>query len=80
MKGEIKLNIVNIVSGYRIMLGMRQSDMAKLLSISRQSYWSKENGRTPFSDNEKILFKNEIIKIIPTITIDDIFFKNRVGK
>lgn len=74
------MNIVNIVSGYRRMLGMRQSDMAKLFNISRQSYWSKENGRTPFSDNEKIVFKNELMKIIPNITIDDIFFRNKVGK
>lgn len=70
----------NIISGYRVMLGMKQSDVAKLFGISRQSYWNKEIGRTPFTDNEKQIFKDEVAKIIPDIKIDDIFFNKKVGK
>ena len=73
-------NMKNIIAGYRKMTGMKQSDMAKIFGISRQSYWNKETGRTPFTDKEKTLFKKEVAKIMPSITISDIFFKDEVGK
>lgn len=64
----------NVLKGYRIMLGYTQQQMADLLDISRQSYFMKESGRTPFKDSEKILIKKEISKLFPSITIDEIFF------
>lgn len=70
----------DIISGYRRIAGMKQSDMAKLFNISRQSYWNKENGRTPFTDKEKIIFKNEVEKVIPEISLEKIFFNQKVGK
>ncbi|MBT2731661.1 transcriptional regulator [Carnobacterium sp. ISL-102] len=70
----------DIISGYRRIAGMKQSDMAKLFNISRQSYWNKENGRTPFTDEEKIIFKNEVAKVIPEISLEKIFFNQKVGK
>ena len=70
----------DIISGYRRIAGMKQSDVAKLFGISRQSYWNKETGRTPFTDIEKVVFKNEVVKVIPDITIEDIFFNDKVGK
>lgn len=65
----------NKIVGYRRICGMTQDDVAELFDISRQAYWKKENGRTPFTDNEKVLFKKKIEKIIPEIKIDDIFFE-----
>lgn len=62
------------VAGYRKMLGMTQKEMAQQFNISTQAYWQKEKGKTPFSDNEKILFKNKLKTIFPNITIDEIFF------
>lgn len=55
------------------MLGT-QKDVAKLFGISIQAYSSKERGKTQFKDSEKIIIKNELQKIIPNITIDEIFF------
>lgn len=70
----------DIISGYRRIAGMKQSDMAKQFNISRQSYWNKESGRTPFTDEEKMIFKEEVAKVIPEITLEEIFFNHKVGK
>lgn len=72
--------MANIIKGYRNMVGMKQSEMAEIIGVSRQAYWNKETGRTPFSDKEKELFREEIKKVIPEIKIDDIFFNHKVGK
>lgn len=65
---------------YRNFLGLRQKDMAEILNISKQSYWKKENGKTPFTDEEKALIKSLLIEYFPGITIDDIFFTQKVLK
>ncbi|MGO2099619.1 helix-turn-helix transcriptional regulator [Vagococcus salmoninarum] len=62
------------VLGYRNMLGLKQKDMASLLSISRQAYSEKERGNIPFKDSEKQLIKNMVAKIEPKVTIDKLFF------
>lgn len=64
----------NIIAGYRTMLGKTQKDMADELGISRQAYYMKENGKTPFSDSEKIIIKKLIASVNPNATIDEIFF------
>lgn len=71
---------MNRLVGYRNMLSMTQSDMAKHLGISLQSYWSKENKRVPFTDKEKILIKELFSQIFEDITIDAIFFEEKVLK
>lgn len=71
---------MNLIAGYRKMLGMSQSEMAKTFEISLQAYWSKEMGKTPFSDNEKLKFKRMLLPLFPNITIDDIFFNQKVSK
>lgn len=76
---EVK-KMKNIIVGYRKVTGMKQADMAKLFKISRQSYWNKENGRTPFTDEEKVIFRNEVAKVIPDISLEKIFFNVKVGK
>ncbi|GAA2836427.1 helix-turn-helix transcriptional regulator [Lactococcus raffinolactis] len=65
---------MNKIIGYRKMLGFTQTDLAKEFGISLQAYRLKENGTTAFKDSEKVLFKNLLIPIFPSITIDDIFF------
>jgi len=71
---------MNKMAGYRRALSMTQKDMAKFLDISLQSYWSKENGRVPFSDIEKVKIKDLLSPYIEGVTIDDIFFNNKVLK
>lgn len=66
--------MTNKIAGYRRMLGMTQTDMAKKFGVSTQSYFMKEKGETPFTDQEKIVFKKMILPLFPKITIDDIFF------
>lgn len=64
----------NKIAGYRRMLGKTQKDLAALFGISTQAYSSKERGKTQFKDSEKLIFKNELQKLFPGITIDEIFF------
>lgn len=42
----------NYLKGLRAMQGKNQSDIAKILNISLQSYHKKENGKVPFKANE----------------------------
>jgi len=64
----------NKIAGYRKMLGYTQTDMAEEFDISKQSYYLKENGKIPFTDNEKRKFKEMLATIFSNITIDEIFF------
>ena len=65
---------MNKVKGYRNTLNETQQEWADMLSISRVSYISKENKKTPFTDKEKVIIRNHISKKIPGVTIDDLFF------
>lgn len=64
----------NKIAGYRRMLGMTQRDMAKEFGISTQAYRMKESGNTAFNDREKKRFKEMLLPLFPSITIDEIFF------
>lgn len=57
------------------MLGLKQSDVAKILNLSRQSYCMKEKNRIPFKDSEKKILKDLFMQIDSNITIDSLFFK-----
>ena len=70
---------MNLIAGYRKMLDITQSDMAKKLGISKQSYYRKENRLVPFTDREKLLIKRMLIPLFPNITIDEIFFNQKVS-
>lgn len=59
------------------MLGKTQKEMANVFNISVQSYRLKEKGITPFSDNEKLLFRDLLQTIFPEITIDEVFFYSK---
>lgn len=66
----------NKVKEYRKKLGLSQQQMAEIFKISFQSYNAKERGRSRFTDDEMMLFKEMVRKIDPTATIDDIFFND----
>ena len=64
---------------YRKMLQMNQKSFAEKIGISLVSYSNKETGKTEFPQNEMITITNIIKEKIPNITMDDIFFDNRVS-
>ena len=70
--------IMQRIKGYRVMLNLSQQDVAKELGISRQSYWSKENGRTSFNDKEKTKIRDLFRKTGIPVTIDSLFFDGKV--
>ena len=60
---------------WRQFLGYTQREIAEMFSISYQAYSQKEKGLAPFTDKEKIIFRDLLREYFPNITIDDIFFK-----
>lgn len=66
----------NKVRGYRVMLGLTQGDLGKVLGCTAQSISSKEKGRTSFKDSEKIVILELFKKIDKNLTIDGIFFND----
>ena len=69
---------MNYLKGYRIVLGLSQSDMAKKLGISRQAYSEKERGNVPFKDSEKLSILKMYRQIEKSIDLYDIFFAPKV--
>ena len=72
--------MVNKIKGYRNMLGLSQEQLGKQLGISKQAYYNKESGKNSFSDSEKLKFKTLLLPLFPDITIEDIFFWEKVCK
>ncbi|MCO4598041.1 putative transcriptional regulator [Streptococcus infantarius subsp. infantarius] len=68
------MEVKNKIKGYRTMLGFTQTEMGKVLGISKQSYYNKENGKVAFSDSEKIAFKKCLEPYFSNIKLEDIFF------
>jgi len=68
------------LANMRKAIGYTQTDMAKEFGISLQAYYRKEKGYTPFTDSEKVIFKNLVIKVFPSATIDSIFFAENAKK
>lgn len=65
---------LNKLAGYRVMLGLTQEDMGKLLGMSKQQYNPKELGKISFNDSEKLKIKKILSSHFPNITIDELFF------
>lgn len=70
----------NKVRGYRVMLGLTQEDLGKILECTAQAISSKENGKTNFKDAEKEILLTLFKKIDKSLTIDEIFFNKKVSK
>lgn len=60
--------------GYRVMLGLTQQAMADKLGITKQSYNSKELGKSQFKDRERLIIRDLVREIKPDITIDELFY------
>lgn len=71
---------MNLVASYRRMTGKTQSYFSDVLGISLNSYANKENGKTQFTQQEMYLFYSELKKYISDITVEDIFFKDKLQK
>lgn len=66
------------IAGYRKMLGLTQKEMAAKFGISSTAYIKKEHGKTPFTDKEKVLFRDMVKDIDKDITIEKIFFSEDI--
>ena len=62
------------LSNYRKAIGYTQTDMAKIFGISLQAYYRKVKGYTPYTDKEKVMFKDLVKPLFPNVTIDSLFF------
>lgn len=69
---------LNKVRGYRVMLGLTQEQLGELLGCSVQSISSKEKGRTPFNDKEKVIILEVVRRINPDETIGSLFFDSEL--
>jgi len=65
---------VKKVKGFRNYLGLNQTQMANRLGISLAAYRNKEQGKTEWKDNERIIIKEMLAPYFIGLTIDDIFF------
>lgn len=68
---------MNMIVGYRKMIGLTQKEMAKYLDISELTYRNKEKGRIPFKDFEMLKFLELLKPIKPDIRIEEIFFTKK---
>lgn len=71
---------MNDLSNFRKGNGYTQTDMAKVFGISLQAYYRKEKGYTPYTDKEKVLFKDLVSPAFPNATIESLFFTNNAKK
>lgn len=68
-------------AGYRKLVGLTQSQLAKKYGVSTQSVSDKERGKTPYTDDEKYILRDLVRDAgMPDITIDQIFFSSYVLK
>lgn len=62
------------ISNWRKALGYTQADMAKIFDVTVYTYFRKEKGYSPFTDEEKIVFRNLVNNVFPDITVGELFF------
>ena len=70
----MEISNLDKIKGYRKMLRLTQHDIAKLLGISLSAYNKREQGYIEFSDSEKIIIRDIIIKYFPNENIESLFF------
>lgn len=67
------VNKVNKVFGYRKMIGITQKQAAEQLGISTNAFANKEKGKNEFTRSEMESFYRIVNKIMPSITLEEIF-------
>lgn len=65
---------INKIAGYRVMIGFNQTQMGKVLGISKQAYSCKERGKNQFTDSEKVKLRNFLKDYFPNISVEELFF------
>ncbi len=63
---------------YRRSLKISQTQMANIADMCLTSYRYKEDGKKPFNQDEMIKIYNFLIDKYPNITIEELFFNNKV--
>lgn len=71
---------MDTLANMRKAIGYTQRDMAKEFGISLQAYYRKEKGYTPFSDEEKVIFRDLVKPMFPFATIESLFFTDNAKK
>jgi len=65
----------NKLAGYRTMYGINQSTIAKVLGIALSTYCNKEkNNKAEFTRSEMVEITRFFKKIVPNISMDELFF------
>lgn len=64
--------------GYRMMAGLKQKDIAKVIGVKESTYAAKETGRGVFKEQEMQtiyeVLKKDLASVKPDLKITDIFF------
>lgn len=63
------------LKGYRTMLGMTQTEMAKKIGMVLSTYSFKETGKADFTQTEMEDIKKIINEKYPELTTDEIFLR-----
>ena len=63
------------LKGYRKINLLSQASAGKLLNITRESYCSKELGKTEFTMSEVNKLMKKFKEKMPTLTIEEVFIR-----
>lgn len=63
---------INLIKGYRVMVGYTQEQMAEVIGVKRRQYLDKENGKTKFSINELAAIRDLLVSKGVNVMLDDL--------
>ena len=62
------------IANWRKAIGFTQKNMAEVFGVTTHTYFRKEKGQSPFTDEEKIIFRNLVNEFFPGVSIGELFF------
>ncbi|GEL89306.1 helix-turn-helix transcriptional regulator [Pediococcus parvulus] len=68
----------NSVKRFRLFAGLSQEELAEQTNIKLGTFQAKEQGRTSFNDNEKMRVNQILSKYIDNVSIEELFFREKV--
>lgn len=68
---------MNKVKSLRVLTDHTQKQMAQKLGLSEGQYRAKEKGRYQFTQEEMLLFLQEVRKVDKSISLEAIFFTHK---